>query len=233
MPRLTILLVVTCTIVFSLPAIAGTVIATVPDQPDTTAKYLFYLHGRGIDDGADTSAYERVVRALSDLGLIVISEARPAGVIKKFPDDHEKYAQKVADSVDKLLAAGVPAGKITVSGYSRGGVLTVIASALIGNPDVRFVVMAGCVASDGKYKRAIPTFHKRYTPKLKGLFLSLRDSEDEDFGSCADFFSKAVPRVKYKEIVLTTGKGHAAFVVPADEWMQPTANWANGSMGDQ
>ncbi len=98
-------LMATIMIVFSLPAIAGTVISTVPNQPDPSAIYLLYLHGRGIDDGLSgfKKPYRRNVQALSERGFVVISEARPKGAIKKFPQDHEKYAQKVANEVNKLL----------------------------------------------------------------------------------------------------------------------------------
>ncbi len=220
-------LMATIMIAFSLPAIGGTVISTVPNQPDPSAIYLLYLHGRGIDDGLSgfKKPYRRNVQALSERGFVVISEARPKGAIKKFPQDHEKYAQKVANEVNKLLEAGVPAGNIVVAGYSRGGTIALISSGLIGNSRVKFVIMAGCVAGDGKYKKAIPTILKRHAPKLKGQFLSLRDDGDQDFGSCMDFFKKASAQPEYKEIILSTGKGHRAFREPADVWLKPIVDW--------
>jgi hypothetical protein len=221
-------LIATIMIAFSSPAIAGTVISTVPSQPDPSANYLLYLHGRGVDDGSWSSkrAYDKNVQALSERGFVVISEARKKGAIKKFPRDHEKYAQKIANEVNKLLEAGVPAGNVVVAGYSRGGVIAQISSGLIGNSDVKFVIMAGCIAGDGKYKKAIPTILKRHTPKLKGQFLSLRDDGDKNFGSCVDYFMKASAKPEYKEIILSTGKGHSAFREPADEWLKPIVDWS-------
>ena len=220
-------LVATIMIAFSLPAIADTAISTVPNQPDPNRIFLFYLHGRGIDDGSSSAkeAYHRNVQALSERGFVVISEARPKGAIKKFPQDHEKYAQKVANQANKLLEAGVPAKNIVVAGYSRGGKIAQIASGLIGNSGVKFVIMAGCIAGDGKYKKAISTILKRHTPKLNGQFLSLRDDGDPDFGSCVDYFKKASAQPEYKEIILSTGKGHLAFKEPADEWLKPIVDW--------
>ena len=211
----------------SLSTGAGTVVSTVPDSPDPSASYLFYLHGRGVDMGHSGAkkAYHKNVEALSKQGFVVVSEARRKDAIKKFPHDYEKYAQKIADEVKKLLEAGVPAGEITVSGYSRGGVLTLIASGLIGNSDINFAIMAGCMADTGAFKKVVPTVHDQYSPKLEGRFLSLYDTGDEDFGSCKDYFSKASGSLDYEEIALATGKGHLTFREPMDEWLQPLINW--------
>ena len=209
-------------------AVAGTsVISSPPDIPDPNSQYLFYLHGKGIDEGSSSAQdpYRRTVQALSEQDFIVISEMRRSGVIRKFPDDHEKYASKIADEVKTLLAAGVPASNILVSGYSRGGTLTLMVSGMVDNPDVRFIVMAGCISEHGAYKKALPSIHERYSSRLKGRFLSLRDSGDEDFGSCESHFGRASGPLDYKEVVLSTGKGHLAFHEPAAEWIQPIVEW--------
>jgi hypothetical protein len=39
----------------STPATAGTLLSSVPERPDPGAVYLFYMHGRGIDDGGGAS----------------------------------------------------------------------------------------------------------------------------------------------------------------------------------
>lgn len=204
------------------------IISTVPEKPDTNAKYLFYMHGKDIDEGrwGAKKYYQKNVKALSKLGFIVITEARPKGAIKKWPSDHEKYAKKVVNDVNKLLEAGVPARNIIVSGFSRGGTLTVITSIFINNSDIGFIIMAGCVAEDGQYKKGLPFMREQYLPYLKGRFLSLRDSGDEDFGSCFDYFSRASVQLDYKEITLSTGKGHNTFGSPMDEWLEPIAEWA-------
>ncbi len=218
------------TLVISLVGCSGqtvTMAPTVLEKPDPNAKYLFYLHGRDVDKGSPGAkeAYRRNVQALSKRGFVVLSEARPKGTIKKIPLDLEKYAQKVADEVNKLLAHGVSAGNIIVSGYSRGGAIALIASGLIDNIDVKFIIMAGCVAVDGAHKLFVPTVRKKYSPKLKGRFLSLHDAGDEDFGSCADYFGIASGKVDYNEITLSTGKGHITFREPMDEWLKPIVEW--------
>ena len=119
----------------ALPVTACTTTSTVPETPDPAAQYVLHMHGRGVDRGRRSAiaGYRRVVKALSEKGFVVISEQRPKGMISKFPDDHEKYAGKIAHQVASLLAAGVPAANIAVTGFSRGGVLVLIASGLIAN----------------------------------------------------------------------------------------------------
>ena len=216
--------------VVPLPATADLVVQTVPESPDPTTRYLFYLHGAGMYKGASNAvigAYRSTVRALSKQGFVVVSEARKKGGIKKFPQDHEKYARKIAKEVKKLLDAGVPARNITVSGYSRGGIITLITSGVISNSDVNFGVMAGCISATGDYKKAVPTIQERYSPKLKGSFLSFYDTGDKHFGSCEDYFSKASDGLAYDEIALSTGMGHFTFYAPREEWLRPLTDWAS------
>lgn len=211
----------------SIPAMPGTLVSTVPERPDPGAVYLIYMHGRGIDDGARGTAEnnQRALRALAKRDFVVVSEQRPTGVRWKFPDDHEKYARRIAAEVGRLLDAGVSAGNIVVSGFSRGGTLTLIVSSLLDRADLRYVVIAGCPSERGQYKDAVPVLGDRYAPKLKGRFLSLRDAADEDFGSCAALFGKAAPTPDFKEVTLSSGRGHAAFAGDDIDWIQPIVDW--------
>lgn len=213
-----------------IPAASGTLLSTAPEKPDPGAVYLFYMHGRGVDDGNRGSAEnnQRAVQALSKRDFVVVSEQRRSGVRWKFPDDHEAYARRVVAEVERLLEAGVPAKNILVSGYSRGGMLTLIASALLDRTDLRYVVIAGCLSETGQYKDALPVFGERYAPRLRGRFLSLRDAGDADFGSCAPLFGKATPAPAFDEVTLSTGRGHAAFAGDEIDWIQPIVDWVHG-----
>ena len=206
---------------------AQTIMAKPPVQPDPNAKYLFYMHGKSADSGQNVSLYQDIAQTLAGRGFIVISEIpRTNGLISKYPDDYEKYVKKIADEVSKLLAAGVPASNITVSGFSRGGFMTVMAAGMVDRPDVNFVVLAGCVSETGAHKAVYSSELTVYAPKLKGRILSVRDAADPDFGSCAAFFAQASSLQVTKEIVLESGKGHGAFLYATDDWVQPIAEWA-------
>lgn len=206
---------------------AQTIMPAPPEKPDPYAKYLFYMHGKDVDSGwsREVQMYRKLVQVLADRGFVVISEARPEGLIRKIPEDQQKYAKKIADEVAKLLAAGVPASNITVSGYSRGGAMTVIASGLINRSDVNFVLIAGCLNETGAYGAYFPMAIAGASI-LKGRILSVRDAADPDFGSCAAYFEKAPSLQGQKEIVLQPGKGHLAFQHATDDWVQAVVDWA-------
>lgn len=208
-------------------AFAQSAIPAPPDKPDSQARYLFYMHGSTFDSGdtRNIAQYERRTKALAEQGFVVISELRPKGVIQKFPEDHEKYAAKIAGQVATLLSAGVPAANITVSGYSRGGSLALMASGLIARADVNFVVLAGCINETGAYQKLQP-WAASYAAKLMGRFLSIYDAADADFGSCASQFEKAKDVRGYREVVLKTGKGHFAFAEPEADWVAEIASWS-------
>jgi hypothetical protein len=190
----------------------------VPEKIDAKARYLFYLHGRIIEQKGirPTSEkhgvyeYEKILEALKDKGFIVISEARgsrtPVG----------GYAQTVAYQVSKLLKAGVPPSHITVVGASKGAIIAMQASTMLANKEINFVFMAGC--SDYVYHRFDTDFY--------GNILSIYDEKDDQVGSCRKFVEKSTGINKYKEIVLKVGTGHGILYKPLKEWIDPVVKWA-------
>lgn len=214
-----------CSVVF-----AGDVVPSAPDSPDKAARYLIYVHGSGIDRSGVDRAKENFrgnSQAFADRGFTVVAEIRPRGTIRRVPEDLDAYAKKIADQVTKLLAAQVPAGSITVVGYSRGGAIALMVSGFVGNPDVHYAILAGCVSEGGAFKQFAPMLMSDYAPKLKGRFFSLVDESDPDFASCASYFARASEKPTYNETILRTGKGHDLFCEPLDVWVRPVAEWAS------
>jgi hypothetical protein len=208
----------------------GEITKSLPEAPTQDASYLIYLHGSGIDrSGVDQSKeqFAGITRGLADRGFSVIAEVRPQGAIRKVPEDLDAYARKVAAQVESLLQAKVPARNITIVGYSRGGVIALMVSGLVGNADVGYVVLAGCISERGEFKQYLPMLHSDYATKLKGRFLSLVDESDPDFSSCTSYFSLAPEKLHAQESILKTGKGHQLFATPQDVWIQPVAEWAS------
>jgi dienelactone hydrolase len=128
--------------------------------------------------------YDAILGALADKGLVVISELRGR-------DTPMTYASKVVAQVRKLTAAGVPAGHVTVAGFSKGGVLARATAAELQDPAVNFVIMAGCGAKaksrDGRTLKTDP--------------LALR-RERHDGGQLPALFAAGI---EAKEVKLTTG----------------------------
>lgn len=212
----------------SLTAKAGILSSELLKNANPKATYLFYMHGQDVDERGRSSedSFRAVTDALSESGFVVATEVRPKKSIRKFPEDHQKYAKHVAKSVKKLMRKGVPASRIFVAGYSRGGVLALVSSALINSSRIGYVVMAGCPTADGAYKKAVPLIHKKFSPQLRGRFLSMIDKHDKDFGTCEDYFAKSTKHVDAQEITLNTGQGHQAFLEPRRAWLQPLKAWA-------
>jgi pimeloyl-ACP methyl ester carboxylesterase len=210
---------------------AGEVNATVPSNPDGSAIYAIYLHDIALDrtpeDPERRARLGRVTAKLAGEGINVIAEVRPAGTLQKFPDDQEKYAQKVAGQIGQLLSAGVPPRHVNLIGYSRGAVLALLTATYVNRADVGYVLLAACMSETGAFKQFVPAL-MRYAEKLNGQFLSVREQSDPDFGSCEPYFAKAKSRPAHVETVLATGKGHQFAMEPDDVWVGPAVKWMKG-----
>jgi acetyl esterase/lipase len=199
----------------------GSVQETLPRRIETTARYLFYLHGailegtsgRAVSQKFGAYEYEQILGAFARRGFTVISEVRSRGMAP------EKYAAKVAQQVDALLKAGVAPQRITVVGASRGGGIALLISTLLRNREVNFVILASCADS---------SFFKKLHPSLYGNILSIYDRDDDTgAGTCQRFIAQSPGVGRYQEIVLQTGLGHGIVYHPLKDWLDPLFNWAD------
>src|SRR5262249_17483591 len=135
-------------LVSAAPALAqrGSILGDVPAHPRPGARYLIYLHGRIVeekgprpaDERFGTYEYQQILDTLAASGAEVLAEQRPQGT------DFRAFGAHVADQVRRLLAAGVPAERIAVVGFSKGGAIAIIASALLRDQGITFVFLAPC-----------------------------------------------------------------------------------------
>ena len=181
-------------------------------------KYLFYLHGKIVEDqGAKAVSerygeyeYDKIIEGLQAEGFNVISEIRPKDT------DVEKYAEKVAGQIRRLLKEGAAPESITVVGASKGAFIAMLASTYLKNKDVNFVIIAGCGADPGFLKLI----------DLHGNILSIYEKSDSA-GSCQAFFDDATGLNKRKEVMLETGLAHGFIYKPMREWLIPMLDWAH------
>lgn len=185
-------------------------------------KYLFYLHGKILEDqGANASnpyfgiyKYNDILAAFRKEGFAVISEVR------KKNTDVEQYADQVTDQINELLKKGIPANDITVVGASKGAVIAMFVSTLLKNKDVNFVFLAAC--NDGNFE-SFPEIN------FYGNILSIYEKSDDIGESCIRFKNKASTTINhYKEIEINTGLHHGFLFQPLPEWVTPTVKWSNG-----
>jgi len=195
-----------------------------PATVDPSARYLFYLHGKIVEDQGLPAIspeygeyrYQEIMEALRMRGFVVISEPRARNT------DSGAYALRVADQVTDLVAAGVPASSITLVGASKGAAIAAMVSAELGIPEVNYVLLGTCHPS------LIETWLQEGMV-LTGNVLAIRDVSDVEYsGSCNDLFTASEGRglSRHDEILLQVGAGHGILYGPLTEWIDPTAQWA-------
>ena len=196
-----------------------------PKSIDSTKQYLFYLHGKIIEDQGIPAVspdygeykYQEILEKLGSYGFVVISEQRPKNT------DAINYAGRIKEQVTALLNAGVPAENITIVGASKGALITVYASHFLENQELKYVIIGIC------HPDTVDVI-KQNNITLYGMILSIFDSADSEFaGSCAELFSFSESDgglTRHNEIVLHIGTGHAILYKPLKEWILPIVQWA-------
>ncbi len=180
--------------------------------------YLFYLHGRIIEDQGPQGVsprfgrydYPGILAAFRARGLEVVSEVRPSGT------DPGAYADKMVEEIRALLAGGVAPSRITVVGASKGSVIASLVSTRLRNPQVRYVLLANCN----------PWLIRTHDPRLTGEVLSIYEQSDEMGRSCRPIAARSPQLKRFAEIRLRTGLGHGMVYRPIRAWVDPAAAWA-------
>ncbi|MEC9364242.1 MAG: alpha/beta hydrolase [Pseudomonadota bacterium] len=196
---------------------AGPVLDSLPTTIDPSATYLLYLHGRIIEDRGPRAMHpqwglydlEAVSRALAARDAIVVARQRAPG--SRVRED----AEAVQEQVRALLAAGVPAPRIVVVGFSKGAAIAMLAAAGLPEP-LRLVVLAGCAPG------------MRGPLTLSAHVLSIHERSDPLGESCAALLSGG-GEASFTEIAIATGRSHGAFFLPQDEWVVPLLDWVHGT----
>jgi hypothetical protein len=141
------------------------------------------------------------------------------GELRTGRESPEEYAAKVAGQVDTLTEKGVPPENIVVAGHSKGAVIALIAASLLENPQISYVVMAGC--GIGPLADAYPDFRL-----LKGRFLSIREASDNIAGPCREKFPSSAEGLSVDQVIVSdAGKGHRLFFRPEKSWTDPVIDW--------
>jgi hypothetical protein len=193
------------------------VLSQPPAEPDPDARYLFYLHNRILEEQGPRPEhpqfgiyeYQLILEALSRPGMVVLSEVRASGT------DPQRYAGKVKRQVEELIAAGVSPEQITVVGFSKGGAIAILTSAMLDNDRVNYVFIAAC----SRWLKARPELEPH------GRILSLYEQTDQLGGSCQKYFDRR-DGLTHSELEMQIGGGHGAFYRPDARWLEPLLEWA-------
>lgn len=140
------------TVALSGMAQAETVHSDVPESVNPEARYMIYLHGgwpeiRSLSDPHPKHGlfeYEKIVNALAARGFEVISEHR------REKANPRRYARtRILPQINALIEKGVPANRITVAGFSKGGAMSLLVASMAKQPSLNLVNMAGCGLGHG------------------------------------------------------------------------------------
>jgi hypothetical protein len=193
------------------------IVARAPEHPAKAERYLFYLHGRIIEDqGPDAVSpeygryeYKRILERLAFEGFTVISEERRPNT------DPEMYANVIARQIHHLLDSGVPASNVSVIGASKGSVIAMLVSSRVPAA-VRYVLMANCNED----------IFERFPLQLHGDVLSIYEDSDELGQTCGPLFDRSPELGRRREVRLATGLRHGFLFRPLEEWVKPAVVWA-------
>lgn len=205
-------------IALSSTCFGGEIYSNLPKQIDKNGKYVFYLHG-SIVEGDNPRPfyskfgfyeYEEIKSKLADHSeFYLIAHHRPAKT------DAIEYSEKLESWVITLINSGVNPKNITLVGFSKGGIITLYASSQLNKYAINTVVLASCTDS---------WINKEESINLAGNFLSVYETTDVP-GSCKALANRSGKLNSFKEIAISTGKGHGAFWKPLPEWITPLKKW--------
>ena len=192
---------------------------------DPSKRYMFYLHGKIIEDQGLPAIshvygeyqYEQILKVLKSYGFVMISEQRSKNT------DGWEYAQRVAEQIAELISADVLPGHITVVGASKGAAIATVISNIVQISEVNYILLGTCHSS------LIDEWRQQGLTVL-GNILAIYDAADNEYsGSCEDLFARSEGKgfSRHLELVLQVGTGHGILYQPLDEWVLPTVRWAN------
>ncbi len=199
----------------------GRILSEPPVGVNPDDRFVFYLHGKIIEDQGvrpehprfGIYEYEQILHQLSQHGLMVVSEVRSART------NVAEYARRVSDQVEGLIDCGVPPGQITVIGFSKGGAIAIHVCSMLGNDEVNIVLLGACGGWLERRPQLVP----------HGRVLSVYEASDEISGSCRVLFERRSDSWVHHEIELQLGGGHGAFYRPVAEWLEPVIGWATSN----
>jgi len=195
---------------------AQRIVASVPDTPEPSTTYVFYLHGRIIETGGrrPTHAefgpyeYDEILKALAGNDRVVISEQRSPDTVTG------EYAELVAGQVRDLLKRGVAPERIAVVGFSKGGGIAIAVSSLLREP-ITYAFLAACN----------PGVFGNEDYRVSGRVLSVYEESDEIGVSCAPLLARSPAVLESKEVRISTGARHGAFYTPRAVWVDEVVRW--------
>ncbi len=210
-------------LIFPIIAWSQSVSRFVSSKIDPSKKYVFYLHGRIVQEQENPVSkeyglydYPAIVTALQSSDYHLITERRAKGT------EISNYAVYVKAQIDSLMSKGVAGEKIYVVGASMGAGITMEVSRLTNNSKLNFAVLALCDESLFEFAREVNL-------KPCGNFLSIYENSDEA-KSCSKLLKDQNCVSGFREVQLTMNNRHGFIYQPHKEWVDPLKKWIAGKL---
>ena len=189
---------------FTVAALGGIALSFVHATETATPRMAIYLPAERAQ--ADTAA---IANALKEQGFTTI-------LLERHGDSTADFARRVARTVRDLRQQGTAPGDISVIGAGIGSETAILASSLVADRAVSYVLLGQC------------DWHLQddYRFRMSGRVLGIHDASDRSSHSCRPLWSGAPNVSDRRELITDTGLGAALFDKPRDAWMQPAIAWA-------
>lgn len=218
----------TCIFVFILilgESIAGNNVASdIPFHPKPEEHYLFYQHGKLIEqNGIPTSHikhgsydFHEILNTFSYRGFQVIAELRATNA------SIHGHAFRLARKINSLIDKGVAPNNITLVGLDKGGRIALVTSSYVGNSEINYVIINGCYSNDSKVRQ----FIKKHELKPAGRILDLRLEVNRKTGPCSAFYANQEEVVESRELIFSVNTESGLFFKAESKWIDPVVAWA-------
>lgn len=192
------------------------VMMMVSQTTEASSELVIYLHNAWYETHKDGTPHPKFgTYHLGDIHAALKGEGALLAPSRAADADPVEAANQVVKLIRSEIAGGRSPSQIKVVGASKGGVIAMIASTQLEDPDIRWVIIAGC--SKGALEA--------YSPKLTGRVLSIYETSDTVAGACPKDSDLTLSTTKFEEIKTETGLDHG-FLFRADPiWVEPARNW--------
>ena len=205
---------------------AQAVLNTFPENPDTNARYIIYIHGEIIEQQSTLNAvdeitgeyeFNQITNHLASEGFTVIAEPRL---------QHAKVMLSSINTINQItgmLNKKLKPENITLVGVDKGGIITLHVSTGLTNPDINYVVINTC-------NTFIENKYQKRDHALCGNLLSIYEKEDKDCKSCQTLFTRIKCDGQVNEVELKNKKNELKKYKADNEIMGLIVNWAKGNL---
>lgn len=151
--------------------------------------------------------FEGIVEALGASGEVTAPVRGPDA-------DPKEAARALADEISGLIDGGRPAATIKVIGASKGGFIVQLASAMLEEPELRWVIVGACHTA---------RLADAASPAMNGRVFAISERSDTVAGTCAQHTALYDRAASFEELEISTGRDHG-FQFDADPaWTGPAA----------